>query len=183
LAPVNNPTNYYILSGIAFFVLLIACINFMNLSIARSSSRMKEIGVRQVTGAQRLQLMKQFWGEAFLMSHFALLLGVVLAELFLPTFGTLANKKLSLNYYESSITLLTLLGVTALTGLIAGSYPRSCSPALNRWKFCKKTEDGRLQYFNQSAHRHAICAVRLFDCRHDDYAQPGAVFQDERFGL
>jgi putative ABC transport system permease protein len=123
LAPVSDPINSYVLSGIAFFVLSIACINFMNLSIARSSSRMKEIGVRQVTGAQRVQLMKQFWGEAFLMSFLALLLGLVLAELFLPTFSTLANKKLALDYQASWTALLMMLGLTGLTGLIAGSYP------------------------------------------------------------
>lgn len=123
LERVSDPKNSYILGGIAFFVLLIACINFMNLAIARSSSRLKEIGVRQVTGAQRAQLLRQFWGEAFLMSTLALLLGLVLAELFLPFFSALANKKLALSYRDGWMTFAGLIGLTWLTGLIAGSYP------------------------------------------------------------
>ncbi len=123
LEEVSDPKNSYILAGIAFFVLLIACINFMNLAIARSSSRLKEIGVRQVTGAQRAQLLRQFWGEAFLMSTLALLLGLVLAELFMPFFSELANKKLALDYRAGWMTFAGLLGLTWLTGLIAGSYP------------------------------------------------------------
>jgi len=123
LERVSDPKNSYILAGIAFFVLLIACINFMNLAIARSSSRLKEIGVRQVTGAQRSQLLRQFWGEAFLMSTLALLLGLVLAELFMPFFSELAGKKLALNYHAGWTTLAGLLSLTWLTGLIAGSYP------------------------------------------------------------
>jgi putative ABC transport system permease protein len=123
LERVSDPKNSYILAGIAFFVLAIACINFMNLAIARSSSRLKEIGVRQATGAQRAQLMNQFWGEAFLMSALALLLGLVLAELFMPVFSDLANKKLALDYQIGWATLAGLLGLMCLTGLIAGSYP------------------------------------------------------------
>ncbi|MBU0712025.1 ABC transporter permease [bacterium] len=113
----------YIHSGIAFLVLLTACINFMTLSIGRSASRSMEVGMRKVFGAQRKQVMWQFWGEALLLTLFALLLGIVLAELFLPIFNILARKELTISYFNNYETLLALLGMLAITGIIAGSYP------------------------------------------------------------
>ena len=88
----------YILSGIAIFILLIACINFINLSIARSLKRAKEIGVRKVIGSDRGQLMWQFMGESFLLCFIAFGLAILLAVALLPTFNHLANKALSFSY-------------------------------------------------------------------------------------
>ncbi len=119
----SNPVYSYILAGIAGLVLLVACINFMTLAIGRAASRAKEIGVRKVLGAVRLHLIRQFWGEALLLSFFAFVLGLVLAELFLPAFNQLASKNLALSYFSHSWLMAGLIGLWLLTGLLAGSYP------------------------------------------------------------
>ncbi|HET6567955.1 MAG TPA: FtsX-like permease family protein, partial [Rhodothermales bacterium] len=123
LTSYSSPLYSYILSGIALAVLLIACINFMTLSIGRSARRAKEVGVRKVVGAQRKQIMAQFWGEAFLLSGIALVAGLVLALLFLPVFNTLTGKSLGFGTAGGWTMGAALLGLVALTGLIAGSYP------------------------------------------------------------
>ena len=123
LTPSSNPSNSYILSAIALFILAIACFNFMNLSIGQSTSRGKEVGMRKVLGAFRAQLARQFLGEALLYSALGLALGLVLAELFLPTFNALAGKQLSLNYRTGWTTFAGLLGLMLVVGVAAGSYP------------------------------------------------------------
>ena len=123
LNSVSDPMYSYILSAIAFAILLIACINFMTLSIGRSSKRSKEVGMRKVVGAARHQLMFQFWGEAFLICGISMFLGILLAEGFLPVFNALSGKTLSFNYTEYWSTFAVLFGFLVLTGFIAGSYP------------------------------------------------------------
>jgi putative ABC transport system permease protein len=113
----------YLLSAIAFIILLIACMNFMNLSIGSSSSRSMEVGVRKVIGAERRQIMRQFWGETLLISCLAALLGIVLAESLLPRFNELSGKQLSLDTLFSGIHIPALLAIVVFTGIIAGSYP------------------------------------------------------------
>ncbi len=123
LNSVSDPMYSFILSGIALGMLLIACINFMTLSIGRSSKRSKEIGLRKVIGAYRHQLMAQFWGEAFVICFISLILGIVLAEAALPVFNSLSGKMLNFNYFDNRVTLLVLGGFVVFTGLLAGSYP------------------------------------------------------------
>jgi putative ABC transport system permease protein len=91
IEPTSNPVYSYILAGIAILVLLIACFNFMILAVGRSTSRAKEVGIRKAVGAGRTQLLQQFFGEALLLSFLALLVGIVMAELFLPSFNQLAG--------------------------------------------------------------------------------------------
>jgi putative ABC transport system permease protein len=119
----SDPTYSYILGGIALAVLFIACVNFTTLAVGRSASRAREVGVRKAVGAQRRQLVAQFWGEALLMSLLALLLGMGLAELFLPVFNELAGKTLAFDLAGDAGTLAGLAGLVLLTGLVAGSYP------------------------------------------------------------
>jgi putative ABC transport system permease protein len=107
---------------IAIVILFVACINFMNLATARSARRAKEVGLRKVVGALRGQLIGQFLGEALLISFFALLLAIGLVWSLLPLFNDLAQKDLHLNLTDGYL-LLGLIGITLLTGLIAGSYP------------------------------------------------------------
>lgn len=123
LTPPSNPLYAKILAAIALAVLLIACINFMTLAIGRSASRAKEVGVRKTIGARRGQLLGQFWGEALLMTVLGLGLGLALALLFLPTFNTLTGKSLGLGLIDPGWAVAALLGLTLLTGLVAGSYP------------------------------------------------------------
>ena len=109
-------------SVIAFFVLLIACINFMNLATARSEKRAKEVGLRKVVGAHRLQIIKQFYGESLFLSLLAFFIALFLTYLLLPVFNDLSGKTLILN--QLSITMLFgFAGIAILTGILSGSYP------------------------------------------------------------
>lgn len=119
----STPLFNYLLMGIALFILAIACINFVNLAIARAASRMKEIGVRKAMGAVRGQLMQQFWGEALLMSVLAAILGIGMAALFLPIFNDLADKQLVLDIATNANTVLMLGALTFGVGILAGGYP------------------------------------------------------------
>jgi putative ABC transport system permease protein len=113
----------YILSAISFLILLIACINFMNLSTARSGKRAKEVGLRKVLGAYKIQLVQQFIGESLLITALAFGLALALLEISLPFFGRLINQKLAFSIFENSYNLLYLLGLALFTGFLAGIYP------------------------------------------------------------
>ena len=115
-------TYVYIFSSIAIFIIIIACINFMNLCTARSSQRTKEIGIRKVVGAVRNQLRLQFMGESLLLSFIALIFALVIVELLLPMFNELTDKQLNFNMLNMNI-LYFILGITFITGLISGIYP------------------------------------------------------------
>ena len=123
LGPTSDPNRSFILISTALLVLFIACVNFMNLAICRSSSRAKEVGLRKVFGAQRSQIVGQHLGETVVLSCFALVLGVVLAHLLLPTFNSLAGKSFVLDYYSNGSTLAALLVLTGLVAFVSGSYP------------------------------------------------------------
>jgi putative ABC transport system permease protein len=110
-------------SLIAVFILVMACVNFMNLSTARSARRAKEVGIRKVTGARRPQLVRQFLGEALVISLIALFLALALVEAFLPQFNLFAGKSLSLHSNTGILMVLALFLVVLATGLLAGSYP------------------------------------------------------------
>ncbi len=123
MQPNSDLAYLYIFSAVAAFILLIACINFMNLTTARAATRAKEVGVRKATGAERGQLVKQFLGEALLTSLVALLLAVMLMEFLLPVFNRLASRTMALDYFGDLPFSLSLLGITLFTGLLAGGYP------------------------------------------------------------
>ncbi|MBK9488119.1 MAG: ABC transporter permease [Haliscomenobacter sp.] len=108
-------------SLIALFILAIACINFMNLSTAKAAQRMKEVGIKKAVGAARSQLIVQFLGESFLLTLVAMLLAVGLAWSLLPQFNALTGKQIVPQFNPT--LLLTIAGITSLTGLLAGSYP------------------------------------------------------------
>jgi len=107
---------------IAVFILVIACINFMNLSTARSEKRAKEVGLRKVVGARKISLIAQFIGESILIAFIAGILAILIVELALPWFNTLVDKQLSISY-SSAVFWFQLIGFMLLTGLLAGSYP------------------------------------------------------------
>ena len=123
LSDASNPVYSYILSGIALFTLLIACINFINLTVARSLKRAKEIGIRKVMGSQRRQLIAQFLGESFLLSFFAFLIAIGLVILLLPFFNNVANKALAFSYLFDTKLVIGFIVMYLLTGLLAGFYP------------------------------------------------------------
>ena len=119
----SNVANVYIFSIIALFILLVACINFMNLATARSAERAKEVGVRKVAGARRGQLIQQFLAESVLLAGLALVLAVVLTAGALPIFRALTGKAMALSVLNDGFTLLAFFGITLLVGMVAGSYP------------------------------------------------------------
>jgi putative ABC transport system permease protein len=113
----------YIFSIVAFFILIIASINFMNLATARSSNRAKEVGLRKVVGAKRAQLIRQFFFESVAMVFLSLILAVVLVELFLPVFAKLSGKQLNLDLSSHRDILSGIISLTLLTGFLSGCYP------------------------------------------------------------
>jgi putative ABC transport system permease protein len=123
IEPNGNIMTVYLFSAIAVMVLLIACINFMNLTTARSASRAKEIGVRKVVGSNRLQLLRQFLTESIVLSFLALLVALVLVEAFLPSFNALAGKQMQIAFFAGWRPAAALLGIALLVGILAGSYP------------------------------------------------------------
>lgn len=108
-------------SLIAVFILVIACINFMNLSTAKASRRMKEVGIKKVMGASRKSLIMQYLSESVMLTFLALFLALLGVELFLPQFNSITDKHLSLNFNLNMV--LTFLGIALFTGLLSGSYP------------------------------------------------------------
>jgi putative ABC transport system permease protein len=128
-AGVAGLSTSYLLMAIALAILLIACVNFTNLSIGSSASRSVEVGVRKVLGAGRCQLLRQFWSEALLASSFALLLALLMTELLLPKFNGLAGKELALTTFFGSANGLALLAIVVITGILAGSYPAAVMPS------------------------------------------------------
>jgi len=119
----SNRSYSFILSGIAFFILLIACINFINLTIARSLKRAKEIGVRKVMGSNRTQLIVQFLGESSLLCFLAFMAAIVIIQLVMPVFSQLADKSLSFsNLFDIKLLAGYLVLFFATSGL-AGFYP------------------------------------------------------------
>jgi putative ABC transport system permease protein len=123
MEPPGNPAFIRILTTIALFILLIACINFMNLATAQSSKRAKEVGMRKVLGAHRGKLIGQFLGESLLLSFISLIIAVMLIILLLPVFNHLVEKDLVFNPVQNGIILLGLVGITLLAGFFAGAYP------------------------------------------------------------
>ncbi len=112
-----------IFSIIALFVLIIACINFMNLSTARSATRSNEVGLRKVVGAKKSDLIHQFIGESILLSSITLLLAVMLVWLVIPIFNNLMTKQLSLKLLLQPLVMLGVIGIALFTGIVSGSYP------------------------------------------------------------
>ena len=141
----SNPLYSYILSGIAVFILLIAAINFVNLTVARSLKRAKEIGVRKVLGGERKQLMLQFLGEAFLLCLAAFAAAILLVQVVLPLFNRLSNKALSFSYLMDARLIGAYIGLFLLTGLLAGFYPALVISGFNpvRALYSRQTLGGR----------------------------------------
>ena len=119
----NNITYIYIFAGIAIIVLLLAAINYMNLAVAQSMKRAKEVGLRKVVGAHRGQLVAQFLSESLLSAVLALFIALLLSDLALPLFDVLVGRPLSLSFLQEPTYLTILLGSVLASGLISGSYP------------------------------------------------------------
>ncbi|HET6996726.1 MAG TPA: ABC transporter permease [Chitinophagaceae bacterium] len=123
ISAVGSLTYLYILASIAVFTLIIACINFMNLSTARSSKRSAEVGVRKVLGAEKNSLVRQFLGESVLLSMIAFVLALVFTQVLLPGFAAISGKDLSFSFEQHKVLLGGFFVLAIVTGLLAGSYP------------------------------------------------------------
>jgi putative ABC transport system permease protein len=119
----GNPTYLYIFSAVGLVILLLACINFMNLATARSTNRAKEVGMRKVIGAHRKQLILQFLGESLLTAFLALILALLLAEILRPLFNELSGKEFLFTDFIRLELLSIIIGLTLIVGIAAGSYP------------------------------------------------------------
>ncbi len=119
----GNITYLYIFSTVAFLVLLVACINFMNLATARSARRAREVGMRKVVGAVKQQLIRQFIGESIFIAVLALPVAIGLAHLLLPLFNSLTGKEMRIAYISNPVLLPALIAIVLFVGFVAGSYP------------------------------------------------------------
>lgn len=147
---VGDRTYVYVFSLIALFVLFIACVNFMNLSTARSTTRAKEVGMRKTVGASRRQLVMQFFGESLLLTVLACLFALILVIGLLPAFNQLTGKELNLNFIDLQM-ILGLIAVVCLTALTAGSYPAIFLSSFRPVRVLKGAfkSDGRGQTFRR----------------------------------
>ena len=123
LGPTGDESSIYIFSVVAFFILLIACINFMNLSTARSQNRAKEVGIRKVVGADKTQLIKQFLGESITFAFLASVIGGIVVLCLLGPFNAVAEKNISSSSLINGQTLLALIGLAFIVGFVSGGYP------------------------------------------------------------
>jgi len=113
----------YLFSGIGIFIMLLACLNFMNLSTARSANRAKEVGLRKVAGAQRLQLIRQFIGESVLLIFISVITAVMIVLTLLPVFRNVSGKEISLDFIFNPVLLGVIAGFIFILGILGGSYP------------------------------------------------------------
>jgi putative ABC transport system permease protein len=123
ISPNGDIKYIYVFSVIAAFILLIACVNFMNLATARSAHRSKEVGIRKVVGASRNQLVKQFLGESLVYSFFALVLSFIMVKFALPSFNSLAGKEIDIMELGNVIFLGSVIFILFFVGFLSGSYP------------------------------------------------------------
>lgn len=137
MAELGDKTNVYVFLLIAFLILFIACINFVNLSTARSSKRKMEVGMRKVMGANRMQLIQQFLSESLAMAMISFVIATCFIWLLFPLFNTLTGKHLSFSIANSHY-LLEVLGLSVLTGLLAGLYPAFYLSSFNPMAIFKK---------------------------------------------
>ena len=144
-------------SAIAIFILVIACINFMNLATARSERRAREVGVRKSIGSRRRELIVQFLGESILLTTIGFALCLVLVELSLPFYNDLTQKKLFLDY-SSPLFWAACVGIVLLTGIISGSYPAIYLSSFNPVKVLK----GKLQMGKNAATPRQVLVVLQF---------------------
>ena len=152
----SNLLYSYILGGVATLILLLAGINFTNLSLGESSTRLKEIGIRKVMGAQRSQLMKQYLSESLMLCMTALILGFLLAQWFLPYFKTLVQQDLLLWNSRNGIFFILLVIIVGIFAILAAGYPamivskmRPCEVIQNRILFGKKNQFSRILMLTQ----------------------------------
>jgi putative ABC transport system permease protein len=141
----SNPSNSYILSGIAILILLVACTNYISIALASTAKRSIEVGVRKVMGARKLEITKQFLSESILVAFVSTFIGIILAEALLPTFNSLIGSKVLISL-KSDFSILFISIITALTvGVISGLYPGLIMSRLNSISAINKARSTRFK--------------------------------------
>ncbi len=177
IEPVGDMSRVWYFSVIALFILLIACINFMNLATAKYANRAKEVGVRKVVGSKRKQLVAQFLCESLMLSGISMLVGIALLELFLPLFNQLAGKELSLNYLGVWFIIPGLIAFAFLVGVLAGTYPAFYLSSFNP----QKTLKGELTSGPGSSRLRGILVTLQFIITITLFVSTAIIFQQNRF--
>ena len=158
LSPGGNIQYVYIFSAVALFILLIACINFMNLTTARSANRAREVGIRKVLGTERKNLIAQFLSESTLMAILSLVLAILIVYLVLPLFNNVSAKSMQLSGLFSPLILPLLIALPFIVGLLAGSYPAFFLSSFKPIEVLK----GRLKLGGKSGSLRSILVVFQF---------------------
>ncbi len=158
LSPAGSIQYVYIFSAVALFILLIACINFMNLTTAHSANRAKEVGIRKVLGTEKRNLVSQFLFESTLMVTLSLIIAVAIAYFVLPLFNDVANKQMALNSLFSPYILPLLIALPFVVGLLAGSYPAFYLSAFKPIEILK----GKLKLGSKSGGLRSVLVVFQF---------------------
>ena len=158
LSPGGNIEYVYIFSAVALFILLIACVNFMNLTTARSANRAKEVGIRKVLGTEKRYLVMQFLFESMLTTLVAMVIAIVVVYLVLPLFNDVANKDMTLSSLFSPYILPLLIALPLAVGLLAGSYPAFFLSAFKPIEVLK----GKLKLGSRSGNLRSVLVVFQF---------------------
>lgn len=165
LEPLGNKSYMQIFSIIAIFILVIACINYMNMSTARSANRAKEVGIKKTFGSSRNSLILQFLSESVLVTLLALVLALLLIKLLLPEFNNLIDKQLVFNYFSNFKTIPLMLAFGIGIGVIAGSYPAFFLSSYSPVKVIKgihKSEGGNARLRNGLVIFQLVVTIALF---------------------
>jgi putative ABC transport system permease protein len=158
IEPQGSLTSVYIFSAIAVLILIIACINFMNLSTARANKRAKEVGIRKTVGAHRRQLRRQFLGESVLLAFISLILALLLIRLFIPVFNAMSGKSLSMGMLFRASNWIILIGIALAAGLLAGIYPAFF---LTRFDPAKVLKGGAQSGTGKSIFRRSMAVIQF----------------------
>jgi len=157
----GNILYIYLFSAIAFFIMMIACLNYMNLATARAATRFKEIGIRKVVGADRRHIIRQFLGESMIFTITGLFISIIFVELLLPSFGSFIDKNLEFNFCSDYLLLLYLICVALIVGLISGSYPALFMSALKPVNVIKGSLSTGSVRKRSSAFRNSLVVVQF----------------------
>jgi putative ABC transport system permease protein len=158
IEPQGSMTSVYIFSAIAVLILIIACINFMNLSTARANKRAREVGIRKTVGAHKRQLRGQFLGESVLLAFIALVLALLLIRLFIPVFNSISGKFLSMGMFVHASNGIILIGIALAAGLLAGLYPAFY---LTRFEPAKVLKGGAQSGTGKSIFRRSMAVIQF----------------------
>ena len=155
--PIGDQIYVHTLLTLTCLVLFVACVNFMTMALGRSTSRAREVGIRKVVGAKKVQVIKQFLGESLLLSSVAFIIGIVLAELFMPLFNDLFDQKLSLLKHTDSTALFSLTGIALGIGILSGCYPAFVMSGFMPIQVLK----GKLKLGNRNLFSHILVILQV----------------------